>query len=89
MSMQGYDTTTWPQLYLAESDFSAIYQQLHTNKLSTTNYFLKDNLVYKLGKFCVPTGEHRYKLIWDTHYRKTTGHLGVTKTLVILQNYFY
>ena len=57
--------------------------------MSTTDYFLKDTLLYKLGKFCVPTDEHRQKLIWDTYYSKTTGHFGVAKTLVILQNYFY
>ena len=26
MSMQGYDTTTWPQLYSLDCDFSTIYQ---------------------------------------------------------------
>ena len=28
MSMQGYDTTSWPQLYLVDYDFYVIYQQL-------------------------------------------------------------
>ena len=44
MSMQGYDTTTWPQLYSVECNFSRIYRQLQTDKLSTADYFLKDTL---------------------------------------------
>ena len=53
MSMQGYDITTWPQLYLVDYDFSTIYRQLETDKLSTTAQFLKDTLLYKLGQLCV------------------------------------
>ena len=68
---------------------STIYQQLQTDTLSTTNYFLKDTLLYKLGQLCVPTNEHRQKLIWDAHHIKTVGNFGVTKTLIILQKYFY
>ena len=56
--------------------------------ISTTDYFLKDTLLYNLVQLCVPTGEHRQKLIWDMHYSKTSWHFGVTKTLVILQKYF-
>ena len=57
--------------------------------LPSTDYFLKDTLLYKLGHLCVPTGEHRQKIIWDAHYSKTTGNFGITKILVILQKYFY
>ena len=88
MSMQGYNTTTWTQLYSVDCDFSIIYQQLQVETLSTTYYFLKDTLLYKLGKLCVPTGEHRKKLIWDAYYNKTRGHFGVVKKLVILPKYF-
>ena len=59
ISMQGYNTTTWPQLYSLDCDFSVIYRQLQTDKLSTTDYFLKDTFLYKLGQLCVPTDEHR------------------------------
>ena len=69
--MQGYDTTTWPQLYSVDCDFSAIYQQLQTDKFSTNDYFLKNTLLYKLGQICVPIGEHRQKLIWDANYNNT------------------
>ena len=81
MSMQGYDTT---QLYSVDCDFSEIYCQLQADTLYTTNYFLKETLVYNLGQLCVPTGEHRQKLIWDVNYNNTTRHFGVAKTLVIL-----
>ena len=89
MSMQGYDTTNWPQLYLIDCDFSTIYRQLQTDKLSTAYYFLKDTFLYKLRQLCVLTGEHRQEIIWDAQYNKTEGHFGVSKTLVILQKYFY
>ena len=89
MSMQGYDTTNWPQLYSVDYDFSTIYQQLHTETLSTTDYFLKDTFLYKLGQLCVLTSENKKNLVWDVHYKKNAGHFGVVKTLVILQKYFY
>ena len=84
MSMQGYDTTNWPQLYSVDCDFFAIFRQIYADTLSTTDYFLKDTFLYKLGQLCVPTGEHRHKLIWDAHYSKIAGHFGVAKTLVTL-----
>ena len=70
-------------------DFEGIYRQLQSDMLSTTEYFLKYTLLYKLGKLFLPIDEHRQKLIWDTHYSKTAGHFGVAKTHVILQKYFY
>ena len=87
--MKGYNTITWPQLYSVDYDFSAIYRQIQTDTLSTTDYFLKDTLLYNLGQLCVSTEERQHKLIWETHYNKTVGHFGVAKTLVILQKYFY
>ena len=57
--------------------------------LSTTNYFMKDTFLYKIGQPGVPTSEHRQKLIWDAHYSKVIGNFGVVKTLVILKKYFY
>ena len=45
MSMEGYDTTTWPQLYSIDCDLFTIYRQLQTDMLSTTDYFLKDTLL--------------------------------------------
>ena len=89
MGMHGYGTTTWPQLYSVDYDFYAIYRHIQTDTLSTTEYFLKDTFLYKLGQLCVPTSVHRHKLIWDAHYNKNAGHFGVTKTLVILEKYFY
>ena len=71
MSMQGYDTTTWPQLYSLECNFSTIYQHLQAEMFSTTDYFVKDTLLYKLGQLCVPINGHRQNLIWDAHYSKT------------------
>ena len=65
MSMQGYDTTTLPQLYQIDIDFSPVYRHIQTSKSSTVDYFLKDTLLYKLGQLCVPIGEHRQQLIWD------------------------
>ena len=59
MSMQGYNTTTWSQLYLVYYDFFVIYRQLYNEMLSTADYYLKDTLLYKLGHLCVPTDENR------------------------------
>ena len=89
MIMQVYDTTTSPQLYLVDCDFSTIYRQLQTDTMSTTNYFLKDTFLYNLVQLFVPTGEHQQNLIWYAHYNKTARHFGVATTFVILQKCFY
>ena len=57
--------------------------------LSTTEHFLKDIVLYKLGQLCVPTGEHQQKPIWDVYYNKNARYFGLPKTLLILQKYFY
>ena len=64
-------------------------RHIQIDTMSTTDYFLKDTFLYKLGNICVLTSEYRQKIIWDAHYSNTARHFGVAKTLVILQKYFY
>jgi hypothetical protein len=52
------------------------------------NFHLQDGLLCRLGHIYVPSSE-RVKLIWEAHYSRVPGHLGVKKIVVMLQKHFY
>ena len=52
-------------------------------------YVLKDGLLYKSNRLCIPKGEFRSKLLYDYHATPCTGHLGVSKTLNRIQPLYY
>jgi len=55
---------------------------------NTVDYHLRDGLLYRLDKLCVPKGE-RLPLIREDHTSKVAGHFGVGKTMANLQKYVY
>jgi hypothetical protein len=52
------------------------------------NFYLQDALLCHLGHLFVPSSE-RAKMIWEAHYSRVVGNLGVEKTMAVLQKYFY
>lgn len=52
------------------------------------DFHLLDALLCYLDHLYVPLSEHA-KLIWEAHYSRITGHFGVEKNVIVLQNYFY
>jgi hypothetical protein len=52
------------------------------------DYHVHDNLLYHLGKLCIPQGE-RINIIREAHSSLIVGHFGVGKTMTILQRYCY
>ena len=47
----------------------------------TKPFHIKDDILYKGNKLCIPKGEIRLKLLHDYHSSPTAGHLGESKTL--------
>ena len=43
-------------------------------------YLVKDGLLYRHSKLCIPRGEIRNKILHDYHATPSSGHLGETKT---------
>ena len=75
--------------YPLDNDFQDIYANLSQgNQVEELDYHLHDNLLYHLGKICIPRRE-RVNIIRDTHTSLIAGHFGVSKTVAHLQRYCY
>jgi hypothetical protein len=58
------------------------------NRESVPLYYMHDNLLYHLGKLCIPRDE-RVNVIREAHTSLISGHFGVGKIVAQLQRYFY
>ena len=73
--------------YAKDKDFKNVYALLKHGK-QEENYQLHEQLLYHLGKICIPEKE-RVHVIHEAHNLLIVGHFGVNKTLPVLQNYCY
>ncbi|CAL8994908.1 unnamed protein product [Prunus brigantina] len=73
---KGYDTDT---------DFNSAYAKLQQGK--TSEFQLKDGLMYKGTQLCIPEDGDRLQWIREAHTSKVAGHFGVEKTLLNLCRY--
>ena len=70
--------------YALDSDFQDVYATLSQgNQVEELNYHTHDNLLYHLGKLCIPQGE-RVNIIREAHTSLIVGHFGVGKTVAQL-----
>jgi hypothetical protein len=75
--------------YALDADFKEVYETLcHSNHVEELDYHLHNNLLYHLGKLCIPQGE-RINIIREEHSSLIAGHFGVGKIVANLQRYFY
>jgi hypothetical protein len=75
--------------YDLDADFKEVYETLcHSNHVEELDYHLHNNLLYHLGKVCIPQGE-RINIIREVHSSLIAGHFGVGKTVENLQRYYY
>jgi hypothetical protein len=74
LSMNGYETITFPQLYEDKTNFFLIINNSRHVIQIEIHYHLKNNLFYKLRQVCVPLGEYQHNLICDAHNNKIVGH---------------
>ncbi|CAL2259851.1 unnamed protein product [Prunus armeniaca] len=75
---KGYDT---------DADFNSAYAKLEQGK--TSEFQLKDGLMYKGTQLCIPEDGDRLQWIREAHTSKVAGHFGVEKTLLNLRRYVY
>jgi hypothetical protein len=78
---------SYVEQYARDDDFKELYDALtHENQYS--NYYMHANLLYHLGKLCIPRDE-REIVIRKSHTTLIYGHLRVGKIVAQLQMYCY
>jgi hypothetical protein len=80
---------SYVEQYALDTDFKEVYETLcHSNHVEELDYHVHNNLLYHLGKLCIPQGE-RINIIREAHSSLIAGHFGVGKTVANLQRYCY
>jgi hypothetical protein len=80
---------SYVEQYALDADFKEVYETLcHSNHVEELDYHLHNNLLYHLGKLCIPQGE-RINIIREAHSSLIAGHFGVGKTVANLQRFCY
>jgi hypothetical protein len=80
---------SYVEQYALDADFKDVYETLcHSNHVEELDYHLHNNLLYHLGKLCIPQGE-RINIIREAHSSLIAGHFGVGKTVANLQRFCY
>jgi hypothetical protein len=80
---------SYMEQYALDTDFKEVYETLcHSNHVEELDYHVHNNLLYHLGKLCIPQGE-RINIIREAHSSLIAGHFGVGKTVANLQRYCY
>jgi hypothetical protein len=80
---------SYVEQYALDADFKEVYATLcHSNHVEELDYHVHDNILYHLGKLCIPQGE-RINIIREAHSSLISGHFGVGKTVANLQRYCY
>ena len=75
--------------YAKDEDFKDVYEYLmHGTQIEELNYHVHDQLLYHLGKICIPQSE-RVHVIRESHTSLISGYFGVGKTVARLQRYCY
>ncbi|PKI72283.1 hypothetical protein CRG98_007357 [Punica granatum] len=73
--------------YVEDPYFSPIH--LACDKDAVDGYYLRDGYLYKLGKFCIPSGSIHELLVREAYARGLAGHFGDKKTLEMVKEHFY
>jgi hypothetical protein len=80
---------SYVEQYALDTDFKEVYETLcHSNHVEELDYHVHDNILYHLGKLCIPQGE-RINIIREAHSSLIASHFGVGKTVANLQRYCY
>jgi hypothetical protein len=80
---------SYVEKYALDTDFKEVYDTLcHSNHVEELYYHVHDNILYHLGKLCIPQGE-RINIIREAHSSLIAGHFCVGKTMANLQRYRY
>ena len=70
--------------YACDNDFQYVYASLSQgNQVEELDYHVHNNLLYHLGKLCIPQGE-RVNVIREAHTSLIAGNFGVNKIVAYL-----
>ncbi len=69
--------------YAQDPEFQKMYKE------PISPFEVKNGILYRDNRLCVPKGEFRTELLHDYHTTPNTGHLGETKTRHRIQPYYY
>eukprot|EP00253_Pinus_taeda_P019290 PITA_19290 len=84
-----YDKEFYIEQYASDDEFKDVYASLSKgNHVEENDYHMHNNLLFHLGKLCIPQGE-RINVIREAHSSLIAGHFGVSKTVAHLQRYCY
>ena len=80
-------------LYKEGEDFFEAYKvcsnfQNHFHR-KFSNYTLQSGLLFEGNQLCVPKGSMRENLIQEKHNGSLSGHFGVSKTMELVQRFYY
>jgi hypothetical protein len=73
--------------YARDDNFKEVFDAL-TQDNQQLDYYMHDNLLYHLGKLCIPRDE-RVNVIIEAHTYLIFGHFWVVNTVTQLQRYWY
>ena len=80
---------SYVEQYALDIDSQDVYATLSQgNQVEELDYHMHDNLLYHIGKLCIPWGE-RVNIIREAHTSLIAGLFGVSKTVAHLQRYCY
>ena len=54
-----------------------------------SNYTLQSGILFKGNQLCVPKGSMRENLIQEKHNKSLSGIYGVSKTMELVQRFYY
>lgn len=80
---------SYVEQYTHDADFHEVYSNLSQgHKVEELDCHVHDNLLYHLGKLCVPQ-EERINVTREVHTSLIVGHFDVSKIMANLHRYFY
>jgi len=80
---------SYVEQYARDDDFKYVYEELtHGNQCEELDFHVHDNLIYNIGKLCVPKDE-RESVIKESHTFLISGHFGLGNTVAQLNIYCY
>jgi hypothetical protein len=84
---------SFQNLYKNDEDFAEAYKvcmdfgnHFHSRFLE---YTLQNGLLFKGNQLCVPRGSMRENLIQEKHNGSLSGHFGISKTIELVQRFYY
>ena len=87
MQLELFTHTLLSEYYEEDEEFKGVRKQLKewlVTSMEGNEYHLKDGILYRLDKLCIPHGR-RFQLMREEQTSRVVGHFGMTKIVVNLK----